>query len=122
MDEDMMITILQCFGLENGLLDRRSFKKQDLIIIGTIKRLEDIKTQLQEYYLPCKSHLYLEDITVNKAITILRQVLRLFDYHLTSKERNINNKKIIFYSLESDKEVENNTNIKKNESKLLYFN
>ena len=120
MDEDVLLQIMACFGL-SGLNDRKSFKKQDLIAFKTVQKIEAIKSMLQDYYLPCKFKLYLEDISEKKAITMLRQVLRLFDYHIASRERNINNKKIIFYTLESDKELENSTNIRKDANRTLYF-
>ena len=120
MSEDVLLQLMQCYGL-NGLSDRRSFKKQDLVALGTVRRINEIKEILDEYYLPCKSKLYLDDMTEKKAVTVLRQILRLFEYHIASKERNISNKKIIFYTLEADKELENMTNIKM-DSKMLYFN
>jgi hypothetical protein len=70
----------------------------------TVKKLNELKPILEEYYLPCKARLYLDDMTEKKSITVLRQVLRLFKYHINSKERNINTKKIIFYSIASDEE------------------
>jgi hypothetical protein len=121
MGEDVLLQLMQCFGLQ-GLNDRKSFKKHDLVVFGTVGRINAIRDLLGEYYLPCKSKLYLDDITEKKAITVLRQVLRLFDYHIASRERNISNKKIIFYTLESDKELENSTNIKTEIHKTLYFN
>ena len=80
-----------------------------------------MKETLEEYYLPCKARLYLDDMTEKKSITILRQVLRLFKYHITSKERNMNTKKVIFYTINSDEE-ENIVNMKSHQtSKLLVF-
>lgn len=120
MSEDVLMQLLSCFGL-HSLTDRKSFKKHDLVALKTITKLESMKHVLEEYYLPCKFKLYLDDISEKKAITVLRQVLRLFEYHIASRERNINNKKIIFYTLESDKELENSTNIKKDTPRTLYF-
>lgn len=121
MGEDVLLQIMACFGL-SGLNDRKSFKKQDLVAFKTVQKIEAIKGTLQEYYLPCKFKLYLEDVSEKKAITMLRQVLRLFDYHILSRERNINNKKIIFYTLQSDRELENSTNIRQDVNRILYFN
>ena len=47
--------------------------------------LEDIK----EYYLPCKSKIYFYDLNNNskKIITIIRHLLKLYDYKLESKEK-----------------------------------
>lgn len=119
---DVLLQLMSCFGL-TGLNDRKSFKKHDLVSKKTVQSIKNMKHILDQFYLPCKSKLYLENMTEKKAITVLRQVLRLFDYHIASRERNINNKKIIFYTLESDKEVEKNaTQIQRNLQTTLYFN
>ena len=105
VDDAVLQQILDCFGLR-GLNDRRSFKKQDLVVIRTVSKLNDLKETLKHYYMSCKANIYLENLTEKKTITVLRQVVRLFDYHIASKEKNINNKKVIYYSLESDKDLE----------------
>lgn len=109
--EDVLLQLLNCYGLK-GLNDKHTFKKQDLVFIGTVQKLNAMKPILEGYYLPCKAKLYLEDMTEKKSITVLRQVLRLFKYHITSKERNLNTKKIIFYTVTSDEEYENMMNMK----------
>jgi len=110
MPDDVLLQLLTCYGLK-GLEDKHIFKKQDLVYIETVRKLNDIKNILNEYYLPCKAKLYLKDMTEKKSITVLRQVLRLFRYHITSKERNLNTKKIIFYTITSDAEYENMMNM-----------
>lgn len=120
MDEQTLMMLLQCFGL-SGLQDKKSFKKKDLVAIETVKQINDMKHILEQFYLPCKYKLYIVNINEKKAITVLRQVLRLFDYHIASRECNINNKKMIFYTLESDKDLENSTNIMQDQHKTLYF-
>jgi len=118
---EVMQQLLDCFGLTN-LDDKHTFKKQDLIFLGTVLKLNTLRPMLEDYYLPCKAKLYLDEMTEKKSITVLRQILRLFKYHITSKERNINTKKIIFYSLTSDQELENVINMKSQQlSRTLRF-
>lgn len=52
------------------------------------------------HYIPCKAKKYLSEIDEDRAITILRQLLRIYEYELAKKERVIKKKKIIFYSLQ----------------------
>ena len=119
---DILLLLLSCYGLKN-LDDKHTFRKQDLVYLETVKKLDVLKSVLEEYYLPCKARLYLDDMTEKKSITVLRQVLRLFKYHITSKEKNINTKKVIFYNINSDKEYENVINMKKQQMPMeLTFN
>ena len=55
--------------------------------------------ELSEYYLPCKKKVYFNDITNRKLITIIKQVLRLYDYKLQSNEKYSNSKKYILYQI-----------------------
>lgn len=100
VDTDVLLALLNCFGLTD-LNDKRFFCKFDMIQHNTVQRLEELTPILREYYLPCKAKVYLENdnMTEKRAITILKQVLRLHGYHLYSKEKNVNNRKIIFYQL-----------------------
>ena len=42
------------------------------------------------------------DLDEKKLITILRQIAKVFDYHVTSNEKYLNSKKILQYSLEKN--------------------
>ena len=55
--------------------------------------------ELSEYYLPCKKKIYFNDISNRKLITIIKQVLRLYDYKLQSNEKYSNSKKYILYQI-----------------------
>jgi len=98
VDEDMIGRVLKCFNLK-GLTDRQQFCKLDLCTIGSVDALNKIKDDLSSYYIPCKARLYLTDLTEKRAITVLKQVIRLHNYSLRSRERNFKNKKIIFYQI-----------------------
>ena len=55
--------------------------------------------ELSEYYLPCKKKVYFSNITNRKLITIIKQVLRLYDHKLQSTEKYSNSKKYILYQI-----------------------
>ena len=97
-----MITILECFGLES-LDEKKEFCKEDLIESNTVERIENLIPELIIYYLPCKSHIYLNNITPKRCITILSQFLKLFDHKLSRKERIVNRKKYIYYNIVNNK-------------------
>lgn len=98
VERALLERLLACYGLR-GLSDKRQFCKADLIKAGTVEMLVPVVEELRAHYLPCKAKVYLDGMDERKSITMLRQVLRLYDYGLLSKERNVNNKKIMYYQL-----------------------
>lgn len=94
--EDLLHKIIACFNY-NDIDTEKLFSKDDLDNYGTVYKLNELKYELKTIYLPCKSKIYTEITTSQDAITLLRQILRLFNYKLMSKQKYINNKKIIFY-------------------------
>lgn len=79
-----MRSFLSCYGLL-GIDDTRRFCKADMQDLGTVARLQ---TQFS-----------IEVENESRAIALLKQKLKCVDYSLTSKERNIQNKKTIFYQI-----------------------
>ena len=67
--------------------------------MSTVTQLEKIIDDLNEYYIPCKSKKYLTDLDEKKAITILRQIVKCFNYFLFSKEKYIKGEKNITYQI-----------------------
>lgn len=113
VDIDVVMLLVQCFGLAN-LDDRRMFSKQDLAHCDTVNKVKAMIPTMEEFYLPCKARVYLSpDMCENRAVTILRQVVRLHGYHLESREKNINNRKVIFYQLRNDREAAHTRNMHK---------
>jgi hypothetical protein len=94
-----MDDFLACFGLR-GLDDSSEFSKFTLRERGTVDQLVELLPEIVLYYIPCKAKKYLSEIDEDRAITIMRQLLRLYEYELSKKERVINKKKVIFYSLQ----------------------
>lgn len=105
------MAILKCFNIHD-LDDKRMFCKYDMIEHCTVKKLMELKEPLSSYYIPCKSKLYLENLTEKRAVTVLKQVLRLYGYCLWSKEKNHRNKKIIFYQIIHENEPKDSHNMK----------
>jgi hypothetical protein len=103
VDTEVLLRLLHCFGL-GSLEDKRFFSKHDLNRMDTLVQIQSMRLNLSSYYLPCKAKIYLDHINEKRAITILKQVLRLHGYYLQSKEKNINTRKVIFYQIMSETE------------------
>lgn len=117
--------IFDCFDLSE---EKKSFTKHDLEKSETLKRMETIKDELYLYYLPCKSIIYLDNLDINKCITILRQIARLHSMLLCSKQKYHQNRKITIYYLKNVRlEAENltipitTTHILSDQKKIISF-
>jgi hypothetical protein len=96
---EFMEEFLRCFNI-NGIDESKEFCKNDLLEANTVEKIYDMLPELIMYYLPCKAKIYLNDINEKRAITILCQFLKLFEYRLCRKERIINRKKTIYYRIQ----------------------
>ena len=97
-DIKFIMTLLETFGL-SSLEDDRYFTKEHMKQINTLDKINDLTPQLNDYYLPCKSKIYLKDINEKKAITILRQFVKIYNYKVFSFEKSIHGHKQITYRL-----------------------
>ena len=97
--EEFMTTFLHCYGLK-GLDDTSEFSKHTLRDRNTVNHLYELIPEMVIYYIPCKAKKYLSDLNDDRVITVLRQFLRLFEYELFKKERVIQKRKMIFYSIQ----------------------
>jgi len=79
------------------------FSKKNLSIKKIIEKIDEYIVLLKEYYLKCKHKKYLENLNEKKLITLFRQILRPYDYTITSIEKYDNNKKYLLYILEKNK-------------------
>lgn len=119
-EQDFMIKILNCFGIID-FNDKKEFTKSNLEDLNIICKIEDLIPELVMYYLPCKYQMFLTNITINKCITILRQLLRVYDYKLNKREHVQNKKKSIYYHI--SKIDNNNIKIENSSDKcILRFN
>jgi hypothetical protein len=66
-----------------GLSDARLFAKHDI----PVDLFEDFLPVLEPFYLPCKAKVFLHDFNQNKAITVLRHLLRAHGYKLRAYEK-----------------------------------
>lgn len=96
--DTLMKEALACYDL-NSLTDQREFSKKNLEDMKTVEKITALVKDLTKYYVPCKAKTYLVDITLKKCITILSQLLRIHGYYLMRKERFINRKKTILYTI-----------------------
>jgi hypothetical protein len=95
-DREFTIKLLNLYGIED-FTDNHFFIKNDLDKLNTIDKLNDIKDLLSDYYIPCKSKVYLENITLKRCIVILRHFLKCHDYNIYSKEKFIKGIKYTTY-------------------------
>ena len=108
----ILTKIVSFFNIElNELHKKKSFNKTLKL---SKEQLNNIKYLLKDYYIPCKKKIYLDEISQKRAITILKQLLKLYNYTLKSEEKYNNSKKIIIYIITEK-------NIKKIDD-VLYFN
>ena len=117
------IKLLNFFGIQS-LQDNHVFTKQDLIRLKTKQNLTDNLSDINQFYLPCKSKLYLTNIDEKKCITILRQFLKIHNYSLKSNQKYIYGEKNLIYQvipiLQNEKN-KNNKNYKNNKKLILLF-
>ena len=83
---DLFERLVKIYGLTD-INDCRKFTKDHLTKNKTLEKIEGFRDELEEYYLPCKTNKYLMDLDEKKLITILRQIAKVFDYHIISNEK-----------------------------------
>ena len=92
------------------------FYKQNIIDKNVINKMNIsyFKNNFKKYYLPCKYNKYFIKINEKNAITILRQVLKIYGYNISSKEKYERGNKYLIYNLVKIFNIENyNVNITK---------
>lgn len=90
--------VLRAFGLKN-FDDPTYFSRKDLEAIRCVDMMVELKDELAQYYLPCKARTYLNDLNSKNIITILRQLCRLYNYSVQSREKYIKGDKFIIYQI-----------------------
>ena len=92
--------ILKLF-IPNGFQDSYyQFSRKMITEKNVIDKLNVILPELKEYYMNCKHNKYLDNIDAKKSVTILRQLLRLYDYRVISMEKYHNGQKFLLYKIE----------------------
>ncbi len=95
---ELCIKVLNAFGLTD-LSDTTYFSRKDLESTKCVESLTELKDELAECYLPCKARTYLNDLNSKNAITVLRQISRLYGCSVQSREKYIKGDKFIIYQL-----------------------
>ncbi len=118
---DLKITlqILNLFGIQD-LEDNHSFTRNNLTDLETVSKMNGIMSEIEKYYIPCKSKKYLTDINEKKCITILRQFLKIHNHTLNSKEKYVKGKKSLFYQV-IPLQINMNTKNRESEKVILSF-
>tara|TARA_Y100000996_G_C21990614_1_gene424440 strand:+ start:88 stop:474 length:387 start_codon:yes stop_codon:yes gene_type:complete len=97
-DIKITLLVLNTFGISD-LNDNHSFTKQNLKQLDTVNKIYELTNELKKLYLPCKYKIYLSDLNEKKCVTILRQLLRIHNYTLISKEKYVKGEKSLFYQV-----------------------
>lgn len=108
-DKALLERLLLCFGIQ-FFGENITFTKEHLVKINTLDKVNSMVEELRQYYIPCKARLYLEDLTVPKCITILRQILKLHMCYIMSIQKMKFGIKSVYYTVMWP---DNNTSIKK---------
>jgi hypothetical protein len=113
---EFIVKVIQCFGFKN-LEDKGCICKKYFGSMNVIQKLNELLPELRKYYLPCKAKAYLNELSNNSVMTILRQVLRPHNYVVVSREKYVNREKLINYNLVNKNEMNHET-IKPEVSKI----
>ena len=97
-DMNLVTDTIKLFGLSD-FNDSTLFTKQNMIDLNTVQKMNEIIPRLQDFYLPCKSKKYLTRLDEKRCITILRQLLKQYNYNLLTKEKCIKGEKFNYYQI-----------------------
>jgi hypothetical protein len=103
--------ILNCYNLQS-INDNKIFTISYLKYFKTIDKLNNLLYCLADIYLPCKFY-YIKNITYNRSLTILRQILKLFNRKIQKRIYG-NNNCYYYINCKCNSNYEQNLNIKKN--------
>jgi len=81
------------------------FSIKNLVSKKIIEKIDEYINILKEYYLKCKHKKYLENLNEKKIITLFRQILRPYNYLITSYEKYDTGEKYLLYILEKKKSI-----------------
>ena len=104
--------ILKCFNI-NNIDDIHSITYLSIKTYKTIDKLYDLLDMMLELYLPCKYN-FISNLNTKRCLTILRQVIRLYDCKLVKYK--ISHQSV--YKIQKN----NNNNVKIEKNVELKFN
>ena len=118
--EDLFHTFLKAYGVVS-LNEPFYFSKTDLVKDDVLTKVLGLKDKIAQYYLPCKAKVYLDNLDINKCITILRQILKLYQLKLNSKQKYVKYKKTTVYHVsKSQQHVANGIKVIKSPATLSF--
>ncbi len=80
------------------------FTKKIIIEKKVLDKIGPYIEELKKYYLKCKHAKYLENIDEKRYITILRQIMRPYNYSIKAYEKYNNGEKYLLYVIIKNKE------------------
>jgi|TARA_B110000977_G_scaffold12429_1_gene15844 hypothetical protein len=95
--------IINSFGIYD-IDNKHTFSRNDLKHLKTVEKINKLKPYLEKCYIPCKGRTYLNNLTEKNVITVLRQILKIRGYHVSSREKYIKGHKYILYKVEKNEE------------------
>jgi hypothetical protein len=102
-DREIILEILNAFGIQNLNNIDQPFNKKDLEKRKTVEKLQKIKNKLEEYYIPCKAKIYLKKKLTNRSImTILRQFIKNEGYFINYWETYVDGVKTTYYQIKEN--------------------
>lgn len=96
-------TIIKLYG-PNGFDEHYYFTLKELEQNNIIEQINNNIDLLKQYYMECKWN-YITNLTLKKTITILRQLIRPYNYKIISTEKYKNGNKFLLYNI---KQLDNN--------------
>lgn len=115
--KELIVKVVQAYGLQS-LEDDSNFSKKKLKLIKTVETINELKPQLEKYYLPCKARTYLNGLNEKNVITVLRQCIRIYGYRIVSKEKYLKGEKYILYRLQPISKDGNDNNLEDKASQI----
>jgi hypothetical protein len=95
-------TVVQILNYLNiSLYFPTTFQRCDL----QFHRSPDAVNLLRPYYKPCKARQYLNEVTEQRWITLLRHILSVNGYEMKSQETTRNKKKAILYTIQKAHDI-----------------
>jgi hypothetical protein len=120
---ELLQRLIHGFGFKK-FNDKREFCYLDMDRLNTLEVFHHLDLELSKYYLPCKKKIYFNDIknlTNKEAITILKQLLKIYDYYLNSREKFIKGTKYSVYKIITKQDNIFNLNKQKNKEIIIVF-
>lgn len=116
--EELVLLLLSKLNI-NNFSDNKRISYE--LIDNSMEKLIHVLDEIKLYYLPCKSKVYFDTINSKKIITIIRQLLKLYNYKLYSKERYSKEKKMKYIEFTIRENLKNNIT-RVNTNLVLSFN